>query len=184
MENRQFYEFLTTTIKNGDKRRLEGGLDDSAEQRLHLLQIVKENYEWFALSASDKQSKRLLKLARERRAGKDVSMELEEVNLYSKIIEVMPYIKAVSHKINNEQKHLTEELLDFCETQLNIIDFSLYKRDITFPSKKEIEVAFKSYTERIKPDKIPVLISYDQPEVKQKIGELYDMFLRLAEISK
>lgn len=181
MENQQFYEFLITTIKNGDKRRLEGGLDDSAEQRLHLLQILKENYEWFALSASNKQSKRLLNLARERRAGKDVSMELKEINLYSKIIETIPYIKAVSYTINNEEKHLTEDLLNFCENQLKVIDFSLSKRKITFPSKEEVEQAFKSYTERIKPDKIPVLKSYDQPEATQKIGGLYDMFLALAE---
>lgn len=181
MENHQFYKFLVTTVEKGNKMKSEGDLDDSAHQRLDLIENLKEKYEWFALSSSDKQAKRILSIARKRESGKDVSTQLREVELYSKIIETIPYIKAVGYEINNEETHLTEDLLEFCNTQLEAIDSSLNKRKITFPSKEESEIAFKSYTERIKPDKIPVLKSYHQPEVIQKIGELYDMFLELAE---
>lgn len=181
MSNDLFYDFLLTSIKRGDQMKLEGGLDDQTHQRLDIMENLKEKYEWLTLSSSDKQAKRLLRIARKRENGKDVSIELKEVELYSKITDTIPYIKAVGYEVNNEEKHLTEDLLNFCENQLNVIDFSLNKRKVTFPSKVGIEEAFKSYTERIKPDKIPVLKSYDQPEVNQKIEELYQMFTQLAD---
>lgn len=149
--------------------------------RKEVFEDLKDRFEWVERQPDDKQSNRILRLAKSRESGKDVSEQLKEIDLYSKIIDTIPYIKAVSYKINNEEKHLTEDLLNFCENQLNVIDFSLNKRKITFPSKVEIEEAFKSYTERIKPDKIPVLKSYDQPEVNQKIEGLYQMFTQLAD---
>ena len=149
--------------------------------RKEVFEDLKDRLEWVERKSDNKQSNRILRLVKLREMGKDVSGQLKEINLYSKIIEVIPYIKAVSYKTNIEEKHLTEDLLNFCENQLNVIDFSLNKRKVTFPLKVEIEEAFKSYTERIKPDKIPVLKSYDQPEVNQKIEELYQMFKQLAD---
>ncbi|MFD0993574.1 hypothetical protein [Tenacibaculum geojense] len=139
-----------------------------------------ENIEYQILSPIEKQSKRVLNLSKLREQNKDVINELNEINLYSKIKEVIPYIMAVSYKINMEEKHLTEDLLEFCEKQLEIIDSSPYKRKIIFPTKEEIEKAFKSYTEKIKPNKIPALKVYKQPEVNKKIEELYQMFLKLS----
>lgn len=180
MDNQQFYKFLITTIEKGNDMKSKGDLDDSTHQRLDLIENLKEKYEWFALSSSDKQAKRLLNIARKRESGKDVSTQLKEVQLYSKIIETIPYIKAVGYEVNNEKKHLTEDLLKFCDIQLEIIDGSLNRRNIIFPSKKEVKEAFKSYTERIKSDKIPVLKTYNQPEANQKIEELYQLFMQLT----
>jgi hypothetical protein len=180
MENYQFYKFLIAALEKGNKMKLEGGLDNSTHQRLDLIENLKEKYEWFALSSSDKQAKRLLKIARRRESGKDVSRQLKEVELYSKIIETIPYVKAVGYEVNNEKKHLTEDLLEFCDAQLEVIDSSLNKENVMFPSKEEVERVFKTYIERIRPNKIPVLKTYDQPEVNQKIEELYQTFIQLA----
>ena len=68
----------------------------------------------------------------------------------------------------------------YSEEQLEIIDSSPNKRKIVYPTKVEVETAFKSYTERIKLNKIPSLKVYNQPEVNVKIEELYQMFLSLA----
>lgn len=180
MENHQFYKFLISTLERGNEMKSQGGLDDSTHQRLDLIENLKEKYEWFALSPSDKQAKRLLNIARKRESGKDVSIQLKEVELYSRIRDAVPYIKAIGYEVNNEQKHLTEDLLEFCDAQLEIIDSSLNRKNTFFPTKDKVNEVFKSYIERIKPDKIPVLKTYNQPEVKQKIEELYQMFMQLA----
>lgn len=183
--NNSILSYIDTSINKINYQLERNDISDAAREGLTLrkeaFEDIRNRFEWAIRPPSDKQSNRILRLAKDREQGKDVSLQLKEINLYSKIIETIPYIKAVSYTINNEEKHLTEDLLNFCENQLDIIDFSLSKRQITFPSKEEVEQAFKSYTERIKPNKIPVLKSYDQPEVTQKIGELYDMFLALAE---
>ncbi|WP_068473057.1 hypothetical protein [Saccharicrinis aurantiacus] len=139
-----------------------------------------DNIEYQILSADEKQCQRILNLAKSRAQGKGVANQLHEVNLYSKIREVIPYIMAISYKINMEEKHLTEDLLSFCEDQLEIIDASPNKLKIIFPTKLEVENAFKSYTERIKRNKISSLKVYYQPEVNEKIEELYHMFLSIA----
>lgn len=185
--NNDILIYIDSCINKLNHQLKRDDISDSAREglllRKEVFEDVKERFEWAVRPSEDKQSQRILNLAKLRERGEDISDQLKEINLYSKIIETIPYIKAVSYKINNESKHLTEDLLVFCETQLKTIDFSSNKRKITFPTKQEVEEAFKSYTERIKPDKIPSLKVYEQPEVKQKIGELYDMFLAVAEIN-
>lgn len=180
MKNQSFYNFLVDSINKGNERKKNNELDDSLVYRLDTFQLLKEKFEWFETSQENKQSKRILQLAKSREQDWDTKDQLNEINLYSKIRETIPYIMAVSYKINMEEKHLTGDLLNFCETQLDIIDSSPYKRKIIFPSKEEIEIAFRCYTERIKPNKIPSLKVYNQPEVNAKIEELYQMFLNLA----
>lgn len=141
---------------------------------------VVDNLEYQLLSSEEKQGQRILQLAKSREQGWAIKNQLNEINLYSKIRETIPYIMAVSYKVNMEEKHLTEDLLNFCEEQLDIIDSSPYKRKIIFPNKEEVEKSFTSYTERIKPNKIPSLKVYRQPEVNEKIEELYQMFLSLS----
>ncbi|MCG8207864.1 hypothetical protein [Tenacibaculum finnmarkense] len=165
-------------------KRKESELDENLKEDLNS-QIanwrrIKEDLEYQILSPDEKQGKRILQIAKFRQRDWGVKDQLNEINLYSKIREVIPYIMAVSYKINMEEKHLTEDLLGFCESQLEIIDSSSYKRKIIFPSKEEIEKTFKSYKERIKPNKIPSLKVYNQPEVNKKIEELYQMFLNLS----
>ncbi len=150
------------------------------EMRIEVFEEIRSVFEWKTSKEENKQSRRILQLAKSREQDWDVKDQLNEINLYSKIREVIPYIMAVSYKINMEENHLTEDLLVFCESQLEIIDRSSYKRKIIFPNKEEIEKAFKSYTERIKPNKIPSLKVYNQPEVNEKIEELYQMFLNLS----
>jgi len=169
--------------------KLQAGKSDSSipedvklsyEYTAQAYRNIIEKFEWFDTSQENKQSKRILQLAKSREQDWNTKDQLNEINLYSKIREVIPYIMAVSYKINMENKHLTEDLLNFCENQLEIIDSSPYKRKIIFPTKVEVEMAFKSYTERIKLNKIPSLKVYNQPEVNIKIEELYQMFLRIA----
>ena len=149
--------------------------------RLEIVQEIRRAFDWGLAEEDNKQSNRILQIAKYREESFDVSQPLREINLYSKIREVIPYIQAASYKINNEQKHLTEDLLLFCENQLEIIDASPYKKKIIFPTKSEINEAFRSYIEMIQPNKIPSLKVYKQPEVNQKIEELYQMFLELAD---
>ncbi|WFO15317.1 hypothetical protein M601_016025 [Cellulophaga baltica 4] len=148
--------------------------------RLDVVQEIKRAFNWGIATEENKQSKRILQLAMSRRQDIDVTDQIKEINLYSKIRETIPYVMAVSYNINLEEKHLTEDLLEFCEKQLEIIDSSPYKSKIVFPTKEEVEIAFKSYTERIKPNKIPSLKVYKQPEVNEKIEELYQMFLSVT----
>ncbi|MGG8495174.1 hypothetical protein ACQY1Q_02050 [Tenacibaculum sp. TC6] len=173
------------------KRRIESinfedttNYDDEYKKHLSIekavFRKVVDNLEYQLLSSEEKQGQRILQLAKSREQDWDVKKQLNEINLYSKIREIVPYIMAVSYKMNKEGKHLTEDLLAFCDRQLEIIDSSPYKRKITFPTKEEVEKAFKSYTERIKPNMIPSLKVYKQPEVNKKIEELYQMFLDLA----
>lgn len=152
---------------------------DRLEARIEAFEEIRSSFDLEVYLPKNKQLKRILRLAKSREQDWDTKDQLNEINLYSKIKEVIPYIMAVSYRINMEEKHLTEDLLSFCENQLEIIDSSTYKRKITFPTKEEIETAFKCYTERIKPNKIPALKVYKQPEVNQKIEDLYQMFLKL-----
>ena len=154
---------------------------EKMELRLEIVQEIKRAFDWGLAEEDNKQSNRILQLAKFREEGIDISSQLKEIILYSKIKEVIPYIQAVSYRINNEQKHLTEELLLFCQKQLEIIDASPYKRKIIFPTKQEVDKAFRNYNEIIKPDKIPTLKVYRQPEVNQKIEELEQMFCAIAD---
>ncbi|WP_417443580.1 hypothetical protein [Joostella sp.] len=186
MTEKKILKYIDTIISNLEKfLDNEKAIQNEKEKkklelRLEVVQEVKRAFNWGIASEENKQSKRILQLAKSREQDLDTKNQLKEINLYSKIREVIPYIMAVSYKINMEEKHLTEDLLNFCENQLEIIDSSPYKRKIVFPTKEEIETAFKSYTERIKPNKIPSLKVYNQPEVNTKIEELYQMFLNLA----
>jgi hypothetical protein len=173
--------YINSCIEKINNQLKREGISNTAREglllRREVFEDVRERFDWAIKPLEDKQSARIFRLAKDRELGEDVTAQLKEIELYSKIIETIPYIKAISYQINNEPKHLTENLLEFCESQLTKIDFSLNKREIVFPSKKEVDGAFKSYHERVKPDKIPVLKLYDQPEVKQKIENLYQIFL-------
>lgn len=186
MKEKQILKYIDLLISNL-KKHLADETDnpnsrekEKLELRLEIVQEIKEAFDWGLAEEENKQADRILQLAQLRAQDFDVSEDLKEIDLYSKIREVIPYIQAVSYRINNEPKHLTEDLLQFCEKQLEIIDSSPYKSTIKFPSKSEIEEAFRSYTERIKPNKIPSLKVYKQPEVNHKIEELYQMFIMLA----
>lgn len=159
---------------------LDENIKEDLNSQISNWRRLKEDLEYQLLSSNQKQGQRILELAKSRKQNWNIAHQLQEINLYSKIREVIPYIQAVSYVINNEEKHLTENLLNFCELQLESIDSAQYKRKITFPSKEEIVDAFKCYTERIKPNKIPSLKVYDQPEVSEKIEELYQMFMKFA----
>ncbi len=168
------------TIRLEDKSNYDNDYKKHLSIEESVYRQLVEKIEYQILTPSEKQSQRILNLAKLRKQNKDITDQLNEVNLYSKIREVIPYIMAVSYRTNMEEKHLTEDLLNFCEKQLEIIDSSPYKPKIIFPSKKEVEIAFKNYTEKIKPDKIPNLMVYNQPRVNEKIEELYQMFLNLV----
>ena len=103
---------------------------EKMELRLEIVQEIKRAFDWGLAEEDNKQSHRIFQLAKFREEGIDITSQLKEIILYSKIKEVIPYIQAVSYRINNEQKHLTEELLLFCQKQLEIIDASPYKRGL------------------------------------------------------
>ena len=169
-----------SSIREKDRSRYDEGYQKHLDIEESVLRRLSENLEYQLLSSEEKQCKRILRLVKSREQDWSTKDQLNEINLYSKIREVIPYIMAVSYKINMEEKHLTEDLLSFCEKQLEVIDSSLYKKEIIFPTAEEVEKVFRSYTERIKPNKIPTLKVYKQPEVNEKIEELYQMFLELA----
>ena len=189
MKDKDILKYIDTLILNLNKPLTSGELklnsseEEKQKLRLEVVHEIKRAFEWGLAPEENKQSKRILKLAKLREQDLDVTIQLHEIKLYSKIREVVPYIMAVSYKINTENKYLTEDLLNFCEKQLNIIDSTGYRRGIAFPYLKEIEIAFKSYIERIKPNKIPSLKVYNQPEVNDKIEELYQMFLTLSKLN-
>lgn len=162
------------SIKNNEREQIR------LESRIEAFEEIKKSFEWEVYLPEQKQSSRILNVAKMRREEIDVTDHLNQIELYSKIQEVIPYIMAVSYKINMEDKHLTEDLLNFCENQLEQIDLSSRSIKVNFPSIDKIEKAFKSFNERIKPNKIPVLKVYYQPEVTQKIDELYQLFLCLS----
>lgn len=186
MTEKKILKYIDTVISNlekflSNKEAIQNEKEkEKLELRLTVVQEIKRAFNWGLATEENKQAKRILQLAISREQGVDVTDQLNEINLYSKIREVIPYIMAVSYNLNIEKKHLTEDLLNFCENQLEIIDTSPYKRKIVFPTRAEVEIAFKSYTERIKPNKIPGLKVYKQPEVNKKIEELYQMFLSMA----
>jgi hypothetical protein len=150
------------------------------ELRIEVFNEIKNAFEWKTSSEEDRQGRRILAVAKSREQELDVTDQLKEINLYSKIKEVLPYLHATSYPINSEKRHLTQDMIEFCENQLKIIDSTSYKRKINFPIIDEVNVAFKNYLEFIKPDKIPALKVFRQPEAKQKIEELYQVFLLYA----
>lgn len=147
------------------------------EERVY--QKIIEDIEFQILTSELKQAKRILQVAKDREQGWDVIERLKEIKVYSKIIEVLPYILSVSYKLNNVGKHLTQDLYDFCKTQIEKIDGSFYNHKFEFPTKHEIDEAFRSYNEIIKTNKIPALKVYHQPEVAEKIEELYIELINL-----
>lgn len=130
--------------------------------------------EWINKSSSEKQSYRIFQIAKMRSRDEDVTKNLLEIELYEKLSEVIPYAMASSYVINNQERHLTQDLIEFCQKQLDSIDEK--KEVIDAPDKTELDKAFECYFKHIKPDRIPSLKVYKQPEVKEKIGELYDLY--------
>ena len=133
--------------------------------------------EWIQKSSSEKQCYRIFQIAKMRSRDEDVTKNLLEIELYEKIKEVLPYAMASSYVIHNQERHLTQDLVEFCEKQLEIIDEN--KGVMNPPDKSEVDKAFKCYFNHIQPDRIPSLKVYNQPEVKEKIGELYNLFEKI-----
>lgn len=174
-------KFLEDSIQKLSKAKIDPNNDESLRSSFDYTEQayknILEKVNWLKKTSALKQSHRILQVAKDREQDWDVSNQLKEIALYSKLQEVIPYIQAVSYVINNEDKHLTEDLLAFCQNQLDAIDSTPHKRKIFFPKKEEVQAAFESYLNRIKPNRIPSLKVYKQPEVNQKIEELYQMFL-------
>lgn len=172
------------TLRKEDKSSYDANYRQHLSIEESIYRKLIENIEYQLLTPDEKQCKRILSIAKNREQNKDVSYQLQEINLYSKIRETIPYIMAVSYNSNSEEKHLTQDLLDFCENQLDVIDSAHNKRTITFPTRIEVENAFYCYTDKIKPNRIPSLKVYKQPEVEKKIDELYNLFLSLSNMEK
>ena len=133
--------------------------------------------EWIQKSSSEKQCYRIFQIAKMRSRDEDVTKNLLEVELYKKLNEVIPFIMASSYVINNQVRHLTQDLVEFCEKQLEIIDEN--KGVMNSPDKSKVDKAFECYFNHIQPDRIPSLKVYKQPEVKEKIGELYELYEKI-----
>lgn len=133
--------------------------------------------EWIQKTSAEKQCYRIFQIAKMRSNDEDVTKHLMEVELYDKLREVIPYAMASSYVINNQERHLTQDLVEFCQKQLEIIDEN--KKVMISPDRHEFNKAFECYLKHIGPDKIPSLKVYEQPEVKRKIGELYDLFEKI-----
>lgn len=70
-----------------------------------------------------------------------------------KIIFLFDIYKTTINYIRAMNTTVLDELIEFCEKQIEKIDFSYEGNIIIFPSNTEIENAFKSYFEVIKPAK-------------------------------
>ena len=150
MKDKQILKYIDSIISNLKKHlRKEMEITNAREKekmemRLEIVQEIRRAFDWGLAEEDNKQSNRILQIAKYREESFDVSQPLRE-------------------------------------NQLEIIDASPYKKKIIFPTKSEINEAFRSYIEMIQPNKIPSLKVYKQPEVNQKIEELYQMFLELAD---
>lgn len=183
METNKILDYINIAINNL-KDHLSGLRDGNANEKLRLelrveiFEEIKEAFEWKTSSEEKKQARRILQIAIDREQGFDVENQIKEVNIYSKIKETLPYIQAVNYKIGSEEEFLVQDLLVFCIKWIDIIDNNspANKRQVKFPPKKDIAEAFRSFVEYIKPNKIPSLKVYYQPEVSQKIEDLLSEF--------
>ncbi|WP_111625626.1 hypothetical protein [Arenibacter echinorum] len=168
---------MITEYKKVSKADLSDGQKYFYEYTEQAFNAVLNIDEWIQKSPEEKQSYRIFQVEKMRSRNEDVTKNLLEIELYAKVKEVIPYAMASSYVINNQKKHLTQDLIEFCERQLEIIDEN--KKVMELPNKLDLEKAFECYFNHIKPDRIPSLKSYKQPEVQNKIGELYNLFERI-----
>lgn len=168
---------MISEYKNVDRTDLSDGQKYFYEYTEQAFNAVLNLDEWIQKSSLEKQCYRVFQIAEMRSRGESVTKNLLEIKLYEKLKEVIPYAMASSYVINNKERHLTQDLVEFCEKQIDLIDDN--KGIMDSPDKLEVDKAFECYINHIQPDRIPSLKVYKQPEVKEKIGELYELYEKI-----
>jgi hypothetical protein len=127
---------------------------------------LKEKLEWLELPPQKKQATRITWLATARNNQmKSIIPLMNNISLYSKIVETEPYIIALNH--NSE----LSGLLTLCIKEKRLIDSEPYAKKHV--STDEVEKAFKAYFE------IRNTVHEDFfSEARLKIEELYDRFIQ------
>jgi hypothetical protein len=170
-------QMMISEYQKVDRSELSDGQKHFYDYTEQAFNAVLSLDEWIKKSSSEKQSYRIFQIAKMRSRDEDVTENLLEVELYNKLKEVIPYAMSSSYVIHNQERHLTQDLVEFCEKQLEVIDEK--KGVMNAPNKWNVDQAFECYFNHIQPDRIPSLKVYNQPEVKEKIGELYNLFEKI-----
>lgn len=171
-------QMMISEYQKVDRKELSDGQKYFYDYTEQAFNAVMNLDEWIHKSSSEKQCYRIFQIAKLRSRDEDITNNLLEVELYEKLREVTPYVMSSSYVINNQERHLTQDLVEFCENQLNVIDEK--KGVMDPPNKSEVDKAFECYFKHIQTDRIPSLKVYKQPEVKEKIGELYRLYEKIT----
>lgn len=132
---------------------------------------LKDLFEWESLTVVERQASRLAILVSMRKTGAKesiISVQESAINIYGLINLSLPYIKVVN--VNN-MLNLLESL---CKKEIEIIDSSGSSFRGSHVSADEIEAAFRTYFENVKPYKMDMF-----RECYEKIEVLYQVFKSL-----
>lgn len=158
------------------ERELKSDAADDYKKHLEIEQAVfrrlKDLFHWESLTVIEKQTGRLATLASMRKAGAKESIMLSQesaIKIYDLINLSLPYIKVVN--VNNK----LDLLESLCKKEMEIIDSSGSSFRGSHVSKDEIESAFLSYFENVKPYKMDMLQG-----CYEKIEVLYHEFKNLS----
>ncbi|MDR1877077.1 MAG: hypothetical protein LBQ84_05585 [Flavobacteriaceae bacterium] len=142
--------------------------------RIEIINELKYNISWQFKCSDDKQISRIRWLATMRKIDalpNYIKKQEEAIRLYDIIRTTMPYINAMNNNLLNPISEMMEDLRDK-------IDLSgrTYNKD--FPTKKEIELAFKNYLEVVLPSKLNGNMF---KECYEKIGLLYEELIKISD---
>ena len=161
----------------GIEKDLKSDVADDYKKHLEIEQAVfrrlKDLFHWESLTVIEKQASRLATLVSMRKTGAKKSiMSSQElaVNIYGLINLSLPYIKVVN--VNNK----LDLLESLCKKEIEIIDSSGSGFRGSHVSTDEIEAAFQSYFENVKPYKMDMFQG-----CYEKIEVLYQEFKNLPQ---
>jgi hypothetical protein len=140
--------------------------------RLELINELKHNISWQFKGIDSKQASRIQHLETMRKTDalpKFIRKQEIAISIYDQIRITIPYLDALNHGLSHPIINFINNLRD----KLDLAGYSYHKE---FPSNEEVENAFKSYFEVIKPANGNTF-----KECHEKIESLYNELMKLSE---
>ena len=148
---KKYFDLIQKNLdKNLEKEEISLIEKEKIRIRKEIINEMKDRISWQFKREEDKQAIRIQWLAIMRRSNipeKYIRKQRKAIHIYELIKLTIPYIKALNSSL------LEKSVIDFLTNIIVLIDSNTNSFSKDFPSNTEIDNAFKSYFEVIKPAK-------------------------------
>jgi hypothetical protein len=160
----KYLMYVEEKLKNQlDNVDLKNNIRESLSTKLGTIKEIQERIDFQLKSQDEKQAIRIEWVASLRKRGIETEKQLQSIVLYDKIREVIPYLIVL-----NRNGRL-QELIDLCNKELELIDFSNRSFGNNHISLKDILPLFESLFESEGNNSL-------HPEAIKKVEELSQEF--------